>query len=139
LLLNLFVVAILPAIGEELIFRGAFQKLFSQLFKNKHIGIWLAAALFSAIHLQFYGFIPRMLLGAIFGYLLYWSGSLWVPIWAHFVNNAMGVTLSYLSQKGIVSEDIENIGTLEDGAVYIIASLLIVSSLLVWGYKNKRE
>ena len=95
LLFNLFMIAVLPALGEELLFRGVVQQIFSRMTRNHHWGIWLSAALFSALHLQFYGFIPRMLLGGIFGYLLVWSGSLWLPVLAHCINNAAVVILIY--------------------------------------------
>ncbi len=95
LLANLFVVAILAAVTEECFFRGTLQRILSHCQTNPHTVIWTAAILFSAFHLQFYGFFPRMLLGAYFGYLLYWSRSIWLPIFAHFINNAIAViTLS---------------------------------------------
>lgn len=98
LLINLIMIAILPAIGEEFIFRGCFQNIFTRWAGNYHWGIWLAAILFSAIHAQFYGFIPRMLLGALFGYLLVWGRSIWLPVLAHFVNNAGAVITAYAYQ-----------------------------------------
>lgn len=99
---NLLMLAIIPALGEELIFRGCLQKIFGRWTGNHHIAIWITAIIFSAIHFQFYGFIPRMLLGALFGYLLVWSGSLWLPIMAHFMNNAIAVVTAYVyQQKGL--------------------------------------
>jgi membrane protease YdiL (CAAX protease family) len=89
MLLNLFIISVLPALGEEMIFRGIFQRIFQRLFRNDHIGIWVIAFIFSAIHLQFFGFVPRFILGLVFGYLYYWSGTLWLPVLAHFVNNAI--------------------------------------------------
>lgn len=95
LLANLFVVAILAALTEECFFRGTLQRILSRFHAKPHVVIWTAAILFSAFHLQFYGFFPRMLLGAYFGYLLLWSRSIWLPIFAHFINNAIAViTLS---------------------------------------------
>ena len=87
-LTTLAVVAIIASIGEEFLFRGLLQPQLQNLFGNPHAGIWMAALLFSFFHLQFYGFVPRLLLGALFGYLYVFSGKLWVPIFAHFVNNA---------------------------------------------------
>ncbi|MDD3320033.1 MAG: CPBP family intramembrane metalloprotease [Paludibacter sp.] len=110
LLFNVFLIAILPAIGEELFFRGAVQGIFTQ-HKNAFVGIWLSAFIFSAIHLQFYGFFPRMLLGAFFGYLLYWSGNLWLPIMAHFTNNVTAVLFYYFKNNGYQVPDIDKIGT----------------------------
>ncbi|HEY5511579.1 MAG TPA: CPBP family intramembrane glutamic endopeptidase [Prolixibacteraceae bacterium] len=98
---NIFIVAVLPAIGEELLFRGLIQKLIKNMTGNSHWAIWITAALFSALHLQFFGFLPRMLLGALFGYLLEWTGTLWLPIIAHFINNAAGVIIFYVTGTGL--------------------------------------
>ncbi len=109
LVLALFVIAILPAIGEEVLFRGVIQRRFTDwMGGNPHVGIWLSAAVFSAIHMQFYGFFPRLLLGALFGYLYFWAGNLWVPILAHFVNNGFTVLMVYLRQRQVVSVNIED-------------------------------
>jgi membrane protease YdiL (CAAX protease family) len=125
LLVNLFVIGILPAVGEELLFRGIIQQLFKKLTNNAHAGIWISAALFSALHLQFFGFLPRMLLGAMFGYMLEWSGTLWLPIIAHFVNNATAVVAYYLAERGIIGTDIEQIGTSSDGTSYLVLISLV--------------
>ena len=101
LLGNVCLMALIPAIGEELTFRGVVQGLLTR-GENKasaHVAIWASAVIFSAVHCQFYGFVPRMLLGALFGYALYWSGSLWVPILMHFTNNALAVVMYYVSEK----------------------------------------
>ncbi|WP_051296385.1 CPBP family intramembrane glutamic endopeptidase [Eisenibacter elegans] len=105
--LGLLVIGVVPAIGEELVFRGVLQRRLSEVC-NIHIAIWLSGMIFSAIHLQFYGFFPRMALGILFGYLFYWSGNLWLPILAHFVNNAFTVTMIYLHQQGSLGFDIED-------------------------------
>jgi membrane protease YdiL (CAAX protease family) len=99
LLINMLMLAIIPAVGEELIFRGCLQRIFGRWTGNYHIAIWISAIIFSTIHFQFYGFLPRMLLGALFGYLLVWSGSLWLPIIAHFMNNGVAVVTAYVYQK----------------------------------------
>ncbi len=96
LLLNILVMAIVPAICEELLFRGVLQNWLAQLISNKHVVIWLTAIIFSAIHIQFYGFVPRMLLGALLGYLFVWTKSIWVNIFAHFLNNALSVVSVYV-------------------------------------------
>ncbi len=95
MLLNIAVIAVLPAIGEELIFRGVFQKIFYKVFKSGHPAVWLIAFIFSAVHFQFLGFLPRFILGLVFGYLYLWSGTLWLPVTAHFVNNAVPVVGTY--------------------------------------------
>jgi membrane protease YdiL (CAAX protease family) len=98
-IVNLVMIAVLPAIGEELMFRGGVQRSLNRAFNNPHLAIWLSAIIFSAIHLQFYGFVPRMLLGAGFGYLYYYSGSIWYAILAHFINNAYAVCAAFYMQK----------------------------------------
>ena len=107
-ILAFVVIAILPGIGEELVFRGLLQPELHRATKNIHAAIWISAILFSAIHMQFFGFVPRVLLGALFGYLYYWSGDLRIAMFAHFVNNGFSVLLMYLNQLGIVQVDIES-------------------------------
>ena len=119
LIINLLLMAVLPALGEELTFRGVLQQLFRgsnvlelQGSRVPHLAIWCSAILFSAIHLQFYGFVPRMLMGALFGYALVWTGSLWVPILMHFTNNAAAVILYFISLRmGLDIEKVDAIGT----------------------------
>lgn len=137
LLFNVFMIAVLPAIGEELMFRGVVQNIFTRWTKNKHWGIWITAFLFSAMHMQFYGFLPRFMLGAMFGYLLVWTGSMWVPVTAHFVNNLMGVVGYFLMGKGLISEDIEEVGTGSGQWVYVVLSLLVVGGLLYLIYQRE--
>lgn len=91
LLFNLLVIAVAAGITEEFLFRGAIQRVIGGWTHNHHIIIWSAAIIFSAFHMQFFGFLPRMLLGAYFGYLLYWSRNIWIPVFAHFTNNAFAV------------------------------------------------
>lgn len=110
LLFNLFLMALMPALGEELFFRAALLRIFSKRF-GAHWAVWITAIIFSAIHLQFYGFLPRMLLGAFFGYLLVWSKSLWLPVVAHFVNNALVVIVFYFRFNGYVLPDFDSVGT----------------------------
>jgi membrane protease YdiL (CAAX protease family) len=131
LVFNLFMVALLPAVGEELLFRGVIQRIFTRWTRSYHWGIWIAAALFSALHMQFYGFVPRMLLGVLFGYLLVWSGSMWLPIIAHFLNNAIAVIGMFLIDKNIIKPEIEEIGT-ASGSYYMAAiSIVLVGIFLV--------
>ncbi len=126
---NLFMIALLPALGEELLFRGIIQKLFAKMTHSHHWGIWLSAILFSALHMQFYGFIPRLLLGAIFGYLLVWSGSLWLPVLGHFVNNAAAVVLLYLIEHQKLGDHLGEIGS---NQWHLALFSLIASGLILW-------
>ena len=98
LLVGLLVIAVTPAVAEELVFRGVFQPNLQRWFNSRHVGIWLTAAIFSAIHLQFFGFVPRFLLGLLLGYLYEWSGNILVPMAAHFTQNAFQLLLIYLAQ-----------------------------------------
>lgn len=98
-LINLFVVALVPAVCEELAFRGVLQSQLAKGFKNVHAGIWASAFVFSFVHFQFYGFLPRLLLGAFFGYLVIYSGSLWSAIALHFLNNGTAVVGHYLASQ----------------------------------------
>ena len=120
LIINILLMAVLPAISEELTFRGVLINLFKVKGEKlevkgesvPHLAIWCSAILFSAIHLQFYGFVPRMLMGALFGYMLVWTGSLWTPILMHFTNNAMAVILYFVSLRaGWDIEMMDAIGT----------------------------
>lgn len=138
LLVNLFMIAVLPAIGEELLFRGVIQKLFSQITRNPHWGIWISAALFSALHMQFYGFIPRLLLGGMFGYLLVWSGTLWLPIIAHFINNAAAVVLLYLIDKGQIDPRIEEFGS-GTGEWYVALFSLVMGVIILVAIRNQKK
>jgi uncharacterized protein len=98
-LINILMVAIIPAIGEEFLFRGIIQRLFAASLKNIHLSILFAAILFSAFHFQFYGFFPRLALGVFFGYLFYWSGSIWIAVLAHFFNNFFEITIEFLDKN----------------------------------------
>jgi membrane protease YdiL (CAAX protease family) len=139
LFINLFMIALIPAVGEELLFRGLFQPLFHKLTKNPHLGIWLSAILFSALHMQFLGFFPRMFMGAAFGYLLLWSGSLWLPIIGHFVNNAGAVFIAYMIQKNGMSQEVETVGVGQGGTLYVIvsAAMLVVLFYIVRKYEKE--
>jgi membrane protease YdiL (CAAX protease family) len=103
--INLIMIAVLPALGEEFIFRGVFQKIFCRLFGSGHIAIWITAFIFSFVHLQFFGFLPRFILGLLFGYLFYWSRTLWLPVIAHFVNNAVPTFIAYFQGWESYSKD----------------------------------
>ena len=120
LLVNLLLIAVLPALSEEITFRGVLQQLLTAPHRlspfasrlSPHLAIWLTAIIFSAIHMQFYGFVPRMLMGALFGYMLVWTGSLWVPMLMHFVNNGMAVLLYFIANRAHWDMDkVDAIGT----------------------------
>lgn len=134
---NLFVIAVMPAIGEELLFRGVLQNIFYRWMKNPHITIWFVAILFSAIHVQFYGFLPRMLMGALFGYLYYWGKSIWLPILAHFVNNAYATIYSFiLLRQGMSFEEI-NEATTSNWFLYVLS--FIGTAIIIYYFWQSSE
>lgn len=141
LLLNLFVIAFMAALSEEIFFRGLFQKIAIECFKNKHVGVWFGAIIFSAFHMQFFGFVPRMLMGAYLGYLFLWTGSLWPGILAHFINNGTAVFLVWLVNRGVISEDVDKVGIQQGQMIYVAVSTLMVIGSLFLVYriqKNKK-
>jgi len=131
---NIFVVAVIPAICEEFLFRGVIQKKLYGWAKSPHVAIWIAALVFSAIHFQFQGFLPRVLLGAVLGYLFYWTGNLWVAVFGHFVNNAFSVVGQYLHQTGQIDIDLDN--TEEISWLATLISLAVVIFLANLFIKN---
>lgn len=137
---NLFMIAVLPAIGEEFLFRGVLQNLFIEWTKNKHIGVFLAAFVFSFFHLQFFGFLPRLLLGIYLGYLLVISGSIWLPVAGHFINNALIVVYFYFTAEPAGETWLERAGA-ESGSYYlaVISLLLTTAIFFIINRYQKRE
>ena len=135
LLLNLFIIALIPAVGEELTFRGILQQGLTRSMKNPHVAIWLSAALFSFIHFQFYGFLPRMFLGLLLGYLFYITGSLWTNIAMHFLNNGTAVVLYYLNNKGTLNVDVDHFGAVQSPWL-IAASAVVTAGLVAWCWRK---
>jgi uncharacterized protein len=134
LLIAFVVIALLAGVCEEFLFRGIVQTELFRGTKNIHLSIWVAAILFSAIHVQFFGFIPRLLLGALFGYLFYWSGNLIVPMFAHFVNNAFSILMIYLDQMKIVDT---NFDTPEAAPWPAVITFALVTGALLFFFKKK--
>lgn len=140
LLFNLFMIAVLAGIGEELLFRGVIQRIFTSWTRSHHWGVWISAILFSALHMQFYGFVPRMLLGVMFGYLLVWSGSMWLPVIAHIFFNAISVIGMHMIDKGLLAPEFEDIGA-SPGSYYLaaISLALVLLLLLLTRNENRNE
>ena len=135
LLANLVVIALIPAIGEELTFRGVLQQFLTKRCKNAHVAVWLSAFIFSFIHFQFYGFLPRMFLGLLLGYMFYYSGSLWTSILMHFVNNGVAVVVAFLDYKGLIDVDYEHFGATSNIWILML-SLIFTVDLIVFCNKN---
>ena len=143
LFINLLVVAVIAAIGEEFLFRGCVQGILQRWFRNPHTAVWVTAIVFSAIHLQFYGFLPRMLLGALFGYLLLWGKNIWLPVLAHFINNATAVIAAFYLQRQGRSLDDMNFSEQVPSYLYFVS--FVITGVLIYQYhktateKNKRR
>jgi membrane protease YdiL (CAAX protease family) len=131
-IVNIAVIAVMAGIAEEFIFRGAILRIIGKKIKNPHVTIWIVAAVFSAIHLQFYGFIPRMLLGAFLGYLLYWSKSIWLPVFAHFLNNAAVVTANYAGLYTSASIEIMPAGKNADSREWMAGLVITAAGLFLF-------
>lgn len=127
-LIALFVIAIIPAVGEELVFRGLIQNHIQIITKNIHIAIWVSAFIFSFFHFQFYGFVPRLFLGAMFGYLYVWSGNIIYPMIAHFVNNGFTLLMIYFYHTGAIEFDIESTESVP--LTNVLVSMVVCAVLL---------
>ena len=139
LLINIFMVALIPALGEEFLFRGTVQRIFSEWFRNEHMAVWMAALLFSLMHYQFLGFIPRVMLGALFGYLFVWTGSIWMAVLAHFINNGVAVIYYYIFYQGTLEVEPDHIGLEENAVLMILASVMLTILLLAVIQQQRKE
>lgn len=138
LILNLFMIAGLAALGEELLFRSVIQTSLIRICKNAHIGIFIASAIFSLFHMEFYGLLPRLVLGLLMGYMYYYSRSIWIPMAMHFANNGTIVFLYYLNNIGAINIDVESFG--ETNIFVLILSIIAMVALFWFTIKlNKKE
>jgi len=136
---NLIIIAVLAGIGEELFFRGLLLRILTDALKTKgdpglkpwmmHVSIWTIAILFSAIHMQFFGFFPRLIIGAWFGYLLWWTGSIWIPILAHFTNNALSTLTMFGQNKGVLTDNPDRWGLDQTWWLSIVSALLSAATI----------
>ncbi len=138
LFINLFVMAIIPAVGEELLFRGAFMQLFYRFFKeNIHLAIVIVALLFAGMHLQYYSFFAMVFMGVIFGYIYYWSGNIMIAIWAHFINNGITISFAFLAEK---NPDVEVLAMdYQYPALITAISALVLTGAIYLFYKTTKQ
>lgn len=139
LLLNLFMIAFLASVGEELLFRGVLLRILNNWTKNAHLAVWISAILFSMFHMQFFGFLPRMLLGVIFGYLLVWSGSLWLPIIAHFINNGSAVLAYHFYNMGSSDTPVDSFGTVENDLLFFMSIIISIGLMAMIYFQNRNK
>lgn len=129
LLSNAFSLALVPAICEELFFRGALQQLLCRSLRNHHVAIVLTAVVFSLLHGEVFAFLPRFVLGLVLGYVFYYGGSLWINILVHFTNNLMVVVLYRLASQGVIDVEMaDSIGA----PWYVILLGLAIAIWLFW-------
>ena len=136
---SLLIVAALAAVSEELLFRSVIQKALIKLFRNAHVAIIVTAFLFSAFHMDFFGFFPRFILGLMLGYMFWMSGSIFPSMLMHFVNNATIVMLYYLNTRGFIDVDVESFGSTDNVLVIILSLITTVAIFIVCNRLNKRH
>ncbi|MFD2144148.1 CPBP family intramembrane glutamic endopeptidase [Mucilaginibacter antarcticus] len=131
LIFRVLIVGLLTSIVEEFMFRGCVQTILLKWFKNPHIAIAVTAALFSAFHMEFFGFLPRMMLGMLFGYFVYYSGSIWTAVWGHFINNGTAVVVSYLYQNKKITVNPDDTHIF-NWVIYLFSLLIILFLLFLY-------
>ncbi len=133
LLTGIAVVGLLTGMSEEIFFRGGIQRILYRSGCNIHVAIWCSAIVFSALHMQFFGFLPRLLLGAFFGYLLYWSKSLWPGIFAHALNNSLYVAVVWMEKRGMITQNILETGVVSHGVPWaaLVSAVISVGIIMV--------
>ena len=132
---GILVIGVIPAIGEELLFRGVVQRLCYQLTRNVHLAIGISAFIFSALHFQFYGLIPRLLLGALFGYLYWWTKDLFFPIVAHFFNNTTALLACFLGQHDVIRQDTSALQ--EAPTTFAIFFFAVITGILAYSLQRQ--
>ncbi len=128
LIMGILIIGVLAGVSEEIFFRGAILGALMQSRLNKHVAIWLTAVIFSVCHFQFFGFVPRVLLGAYFGYIVWWTGSVWVAAIIHAFNNSLIVTAEWLTRTGVIDYDINHAGT--SSIALVIGSIILTAGVL---------
>ncbi|MDE6467514.1 MAG: CPBP family intramembrane metalloprotease [Muribaculaceae bacterium] len=137
LLINILIIGVFAALSEEILFRGCLLRLMLTGGVNRHVAVWTVAFIFTVMHFQLFGLVPRLLLGAYFGYLLLWSGSLWLPFAAHLLNNTLYVVMAWhqVRTAGIGAVDVEP--ELAPWP-FIAASFVATAGLLYMMYRRRR-
>lgn len=135
---NVLAVGLFTAIVEELMFRGCVQTIFFKWTGNVHAAVWITGILFSAFHMEFFGFLPRLLLGVLFGYFTAWSGSIWPAVWGHFLNNSTAVVAVYLYQHKLVKVD-PNGTHIFNYPAYVFSFIIVLFLLFLYHNVAKKE
>jgi membrane protease YdiL (CAAX protease family) len=139
LLVNILVYAIIPAIGEEFLFRGVIMRQIALSTKNIHLAVWVSAAFFSFIHGEITVFIPRFLMGVVLGYMFVWSGNIWIGVFAHLFNNILAIVIINSILNGNLDPGYEMLGANPEDIAYLISSILMVAIGIFFLYKKRNN
>lgn len=144
LIMGLLIIGVMAGFSEELFFRGALQRIIRSTPVSGHVAVWVSAIIFSAAHMQFFGFVPRLLLGAFFGYAAWWSGSVWLAVAAHVMNNSLAFILMWLKAGSNGAIDPEQMLTpnltMEDLPMIAISAILTAIGItLLYKRLHKRQ
>ena len=141
MLLRFLLIGVLTGMGEELFFRAGMLGSMHFSRVQRHVAVWTVAFIFSAIHMQFFGFVPRLLLGAWFGYVMLWSGEVWTPIIAHSLNNGLVVVFTFLYQNKYINDNmLETLGVPEKGEMpWLAIGSVLVTALVIWLFMRKKN
>ncbi len=134
LLIGVLLMGCLTGLAEEMFFRGGLQPLLCAVLRNRHAAVWATAFIFSAVHLQFFGFFPRLLMGAFFGYLVMWTGSLWASVFAHALNNSLVVAAFWLTNRGVMTFDVNRIAVGGSATDWIVGAVSLAATVLAVRY-----
>jgi membrane protease YdiL (CAAX protease family) len=137
LLMNMVILVLLPALGEELIFRGIVQRIFMRWVASPHAAIWICGALFSAIHMQWLGFFPRWLLGVELGYLAWFTGSLWPAVLSHATHNALSIGVAQAT--GFSEQSNADSDAMGMPGVWVVGGLALAAAAAWMVYKIGRK
>jgi membrane protease YdiL (CAAX protease family) len=138
LIFSIFMIGILPAIGEEFIFRGVFQKIFLEASKSVHFAVIITAIIFSFVHGQFHGFFARFLLGIFLGYIMVWGKTIWLPVVGHFIFNTLNILILYFMDQG--GEDFSfGINNHAISVLVLPLSIILTSTAIFFIYKNSKR
>lgn len=136
---SLLIIAALAAVSEELLFRSVIQRWLMKLFKNVHVAIIVTAIVFSAFHMDFFGFFPRLFLGVMLGYMFWMTGSIFPSMLMHFVNNATIVMLHYLNTRGFIDIDVDHFCSTDNVLVIILSLIMTVAIFIICNRFSKRQ
>ena len=142
MLLNLLMLAAIPAICEEFVFRGVIQKTLVGWFRNPHVAIVVTAAVFSLTHFEMFYFVPRFVLGICLGYIYYYTRTIWASVLAHFTNNAISVVMYDISASNGLGIDPQHLQIPHPalfGAISLILTTIVIFFIAKIGAKNQKN